>query len=74
MFDKSHAACGRIVLGSKSPHVIYPRIPTRKDYAHEVHTLGRYLAMTLSFLNFDLVPGAFGEFDGVFRSQHSWFT
>ena len=29
---------------------------------------------TLSFPNFDLMPGAFGEFDGVLWSQHSGFT
>ena len=31
---------GRIFLGAKSPHVIFPRILASKDYAHEVHTLG----------------------------------
>ena len=29
---------------------------------------------TRSYPNFDLVPGALGEFDGVFRSQFSRFT
>ena len=32
--------CGRIFLGAKSPHVIFPRILARKDYAHEAHTCG----------------------------------
>ena len=34
----------------------------------------RTLLDNTSFPNFDLVPGAFGEIDGVFRSQHSRFT
>ena len=32
--------CGRILLGAKSLHVIFPRISARKDYAHETHTFG----------------------------------
>ena len=31
---------GRIVLGSRFPHVISPRILARKDHAHEAHTFG----------------------------------
>ena len=38
---------GRIVLGARIPHVIFPRILARKDYAHEAHThtFGQSLAM-----------------------------
>ena len=32
--------CGRILLGARSPHGIFPRILARKDYAHETHTFG----------------------------------
>ena len=35
----------RILLGSRSPHVIFPRILARKDFAHEAHTFGQHLAM-----------------------------
>ena len=44
--------CGRILLGAKSPHVIFPRILARKDYAREVYTLGKFLAMDPSFPEF----------------------
>ena len=53
IFAKSHAAfCGRIVLGSRSPHVLYPRILACKDYAHEVHTFGQHLTMDPFFPDF----------------------
>ena len=32
--------------------------------AHEAHTFGQFIAVTLSLPNFYSVPGAFGEFDG----------
>ena len=60
--------CERILLGARSPHVIFPGILARKDYAHEVHTLGLFLAMDPFFPDFFffLMPGALGEVDGVF--------
>ena len=44
--------CERIFLGARSPHVIFPRIGAHKDYAHEVHTLGKFLAMDPFFPDF----------------------
>ena len=47
--------------------MIVPRILARKDYAHDVHTFGQFLAMDPFFpSNFHLVPGALGEFDGAY--------
>ena len=59
--------CGGILLVARSPHVILPRILART-------LLDNSSRWTLSFPNNHLVPGAFGEVDGVFRSQSSWFT
>ena len=44
--------CGRIFLGARCPHVIFPRIWASKDFAHEVHTLGWFLAMDPFFPEF----------------------
>ena len=44
--------CARIVLGAKSPYVIFPRTSARKDYAHEAHTFGGNLAMDHFFPEF----------------------
>ena len=44
--------CGRIFLGARSPHVIFPRILARNDHAHEVHTLVYFSRWTLSFPKF----------------------
>ena len=64
--------CGRIFLGAKSPQEIFPLIPARKNYAQEAHFFGSS-RWTLSFPNFDLVPCAFGAFDGAIWSQFSRF-
>ena len=32
--------CGRILLGARSPRVIFLRMLARKDYALEVHIFG----------------------------------
>ena len=61
-FSTSHAGLWAHFLGTRSPHVIFPRISARKDYAHEAHTLGYYLAMDPFFPDvLNLVPGAHGE-------------
>ena len=64
---------GRIVLGVRFLDVIFPRILARKGHVHEAHSLEKFLAMDPFFPQFFLF-GAFGEFDGVFRSQFSRFT
>ena len=49
------------------PHVLFPRILARKDYAHEAQTFGQCLATDLFFPDFFyVVQGALGEFDGAF--------
>ena len=63
---------GRIFLGAKSFQEIFPLIPARKNYAQEAHFFGSS-RWTLSFPNFDLVPCAFGAFDGAIWSQFSRF-
>ena len=45
--------CGRILLGARSPHVIFPRILVREDYVHEAHTFGEFLAMDPFFPEFE---------------------
>ena len=37
--------CGRILLGARSTLLTSPQTWPRKDFAHEVHTLGQFLAV-----------------------------
>ena len=58
--------CGRILLDARFPPVIFPRILAGKDHARDAHFWDDSSRWTLSVPNFNLVPGAVGEFDGVF--------
>ena len=57
--------CGRIFLVARFLLVFFPRILAHTDCAFEVRTFAKYLAMDLFFPVFDVVPCAFGEFDGM---------
>ena len=61
--------CGRIFLGSRNPH-----FGAQGQRSLRCILLDKTSRWTLAFPNFGLVPGAFGEFDCVFRSQSSRFT
>ena len=64
----------RIVLGSRSPHVICLEFWRARTTLMRRTLLDNTSRWTLSFPSFYLVLGALGEFDGVLWSQFSRFT
>ena len=66
--------CGRIVLCARSLMWSFPEFWRARTTPMRLPLLVNSLRWTLSFPNFHLVPGALGEFDGVFWSQLSSFT
>ena len=69
-----YSMLGRIFLGARSLHVIFPEFWRARPALMRFTLLDDSSRWTLPFPIFSLMPGAFGEFDGVFRSQFAWFT